>query len=183
MYNFLEFTSKLDHIVEHTQQDLSSLRTGKANAQMLDSVRVPVYGASMAINELANISVPDSNLIVIAPWDKNILADIEKSIQKSDLNLNPVVDRDIIRIVVAPLTEETRLELVKQLHQKVESARAMMRSVRSDIKSEIEDLKGQSGVSEDDIDRDLEELELKMDKYEKILQELATRKEQDLLKL
>jgi ribosome recycling factor len=122
-------------------------------------------------------------LIVIDPWDKNLLEDIEKAIQKSSLNLNPVVDKEIIRIVIPSLTEEKRMELVKQLQQKVESTRAMMRSARTEAKGEIEDLEGEAGVSEDDIHRDLEELDKIMGQFEKQMEDIQEQKKQDLLSL
>ena len=183
MYNFSNFKTKLNQIIEHLQQDISFLRTSKASTKMLDPIKVHAYGAVMAINELANVSTPDNNLIVIDPWDKNLLEDIEKAIQKSSLNLNPVVDKEIIRIVIPSLTEEKRMELVKQLQQKVESTRAMMRSARTEAKGEIEDLEGEAGVSEDDIHRDLEELDKIMGQFEKQMEDIQEQKKQDLLSL
>jgi ribosome recycling factor len=183
MYNFSNFKTKLNQIIEHLQQDISFLRTSKASTKMLDPIKVHAYGTVMAINELANVSTPDNNLIVIDPWDKNLLEDIEKAIQKSSLNLNPVVDKEIIRIVIPSLTEEKRMELVKQLQQKVESTRAMMRSARTEAKGEIEDLEGEAGVSEDDIHRDLEELDKIMGQFEKQMEDIQEQKKQDLLSL
>lgn len=183
MYSFSKFKSKLDKIIEHTKSELSTLRTGKASVSILDPVKVEVYGTHMAVSELANISTPDNNLIVIDPWDKNVLEEIERAINKAGLNLNPVVDKQIIRIVIPPLTEERRKEFVKQLHQKVESARVMMRTARSDEKNEIEDQEGQSGISEDDIHRDLDELEKIMDEYEKKLLDISKSKEEELLSI
>jgi ribosome recycling factor len=183
MFDFSDFKQKLSHIIEHTTQEIGSLRTGKASVTMLDPVKVQVYGTSMAINELANLSTPDANMIIIDPWDKNIISDIEKAINKSDLNLNPVVDKQIIRITIAPLTEEKRQLLVKQLQQKIESAKAMMRSARTDTKGEIEDQEGESGVSEDDIHRDIQEMDKIMDEFEEKLEEIQKQKKQDLLEI
>lgn len=183
MYNFLDFNVKLNKILEHTRQDIGLLRTGKASSNMLDSVRVSVYGTQMSISELANISTPDSNMIIIDPWDKNILGEIEKAINIASLNFNPVVDKQIIRIVIPALTEERRKELVKQLHQKSESAKMMMRTARIETKNEIENQKGEAGVSEDDIHRNLEELDKIMDEFEARLVEIISSKENDLLSI
>ena len=183
MYNFQEFKNTLQKIIDHTINELSTLRTGKASVTILDPVRVQVYGTSMAVGELANISTPDTNMIIIDPWDKNILEDIEKAINKAGLNLNPIVDKQIIRIIIPPLTEERRKEMVKQLHQKLESSKVMMRTARADTKNEIEDQEGQSGVSEDDIHRDLEEMEKIMDQYEAQIQELSDNKEKELMSI
>ena len=180
MFDFSDFKQKLTQVIEHVTQEISSLNTGKARASILDPVKVQVYGTSMGINELANISTPDPNMIIIDPWDKNIISDIEKAIIKSELNLNPVVDRQIIRITIAPLTEEKRELLAKQLQQKIESAKAMMRSARTETKGKVESQKGQSGVSEDDIHRDVQEMNKIMDEFEQKLDAIQNQKKQDL---
>ncbi len=183
MYDFSLFKQKLDKILSHVKDELNALRTGKASPGMLDTVKVEAYGSMMAINELANISTPDSNMIVVDPWDKNLLDSIEKGIRKAGINLNPVVDKEIIRIVVPSLTEETRRDMVKQLNQKIESAKVMMRAARTETKKNIEDQEGESGVSEDDIHRDLEDMDKMMDEYEHKLEEIQNQKEGDLLKI
>jgi len=183
MFNFSAFKQKLEKVLDHTKLELGTLRTGKATPSLLDSVRVQVYGTTMAVNELANINAPDNNMLIVDPWDKGIIGEIEKAINKAELNLNPVVDRDIIRIIIPPLTEEIRKDLVKKVHQKAESSKVMMRTTRGDVKNEIEDLEGQSGVSEDDIRRDLEELDKIMDEYEKKLEEIVKSKEAELMQI
>ncbi|MEA2056104.1 MAG: ribosome-recycling factor, partial [Patescibacteria group bacterium] len=102
MYNFSTFKNQLEDIIQHAKEDIASLRTGKATISMLDPVKVEVYDTMMAVNELANVSTPDANLIVIKPWDQNVIENIEQGIHKSNLNLNPVVDSDQIRIVIPP---------------------------------------------------------------------------------
>ncbi len=183
MFNFSEFKTKLNKIIDHTKQELSTLRTGQAKVSMLDSVEVEAYGSLMAVNEVANVSAPDSNMIVIEPWDKNLLENIEKAIQKAALNLNPVVDGELIRITVPALTEQRRKEMVKQLQQKIESAKVMMRNARTDTKNEIDSLKGQSGISEDDIHRNLEQLNQIMDDFTDKLEELEANKEKELMSI
>lgn len=182
-YNFTNFTNSLIKSIDHIANDLKTLRTGKATPQLLDPVMVEAYGASMKINEVANVSAPDATLLVVTPWDKSILENIEKAIASAQLNLNPVVDGDLIRIAVPPLTEERRKEMVKVLHQKIEEGKKMLRTIRQDAKKEIENLEGEGGVSEDDVKADLEELEKLFKKHLDQLDELATKKEADLMKV
>jgi ribosome recycling factor len=182
-YDFNQFVVKADKTLDHIRNDISSLRTGRASAQMLDMVNVEAYGTQMKINELANVSVPDPTLLVISPWDKSVLGAIEKAINVSGLNLHPVVDGQIVRIAVPPLTEERRKEMVKLLFQKIESGRVMLRNVRGDVKKEIEKLKDTSGVSEDDIKADLEELDKRVKDYMDKIEKLSADKEADLMKV
>ncbi len=183
MYNFSDFKQKLTQIIDHATRDVSTLRTGKASYDMLDTVKVEAYGGKMSVNEVANISIPDANMILIKPWDQNLLENIEKGIHKADINLNPVVDGDQIRIVVPPLTQETRQAMVKQLHQKIESAKVMVRNARTDQKNEIEDSEDEAGVSEDDIKRYLEEMDKIVKEYNSKLDEMAEAKEAELMKI
>lgn len=166
-----------DHIIN----DVNQLRTGRASAQLLDPVSVEAYGGRMKINEVANISVPDPNMILVSPWDKGLLGSVEKAIASAGLNLNPVVDGQTIRIVVPALTEDRRKEMVKLLHQKLEAARVMVRSIRTDIKKEIDKQKGQPGISEDMIEADLEQLETEIKKYVDKIEELGKHKEEELM--
>ena len=180
-FQFSAFNELATKAIDHLKKDLSTLRTGKATTQMLDPIKVEVYGSEMKITELANASAPDPNLLVIKPWDTSILDKIEKAVASSGLNLNPVVDGDIIRITIPPLTEERRKEMVRLLYQKVESGRVMIRSIRTEVKQEIENQDGKANVSEDDVRRDLKELDkltqLKIDE----LDQLAKDKETDLM--
>ncbi|MDH5533638.1 MAG: ribosome recycling factor [Candidatus Pacebacteria bacterium] len=181
MYNFSQLTQKFEKAIDHIQKDLGSLRTGKASPQLLDPVMVEVYGSKMRVAELANVSAPDANMVVVAPWDKSILGDLEKAIASASLNVNPVVDGDIIRIVVPSLTEERRKEMVKILYQKMEAGKVMLRNIRIDAKKEIEKLEEEDGVSEDDTKSDLQELDSVLKKYTTQLEEIAKKKEADLM--
>lgn len=181
-FDFSNFSTKAKKAVEHVKKDInSSLRTGRASAQILDPVVVEAYGSEMSVSEVANISTPDATLIVVTPWDANIIEDIEKGIMKAGLNLNPVVDGELIRIAIPPLTEETRKEMVKQLKQKIESGKVMLRNVRTDVKQEIEELEGTANISEDDIERDLEQLDKEVQKLMDELEALEERKENELM--
>ncbi len=180
-YSFSEFHAKAKKAIEHVQRDISTLRTGRAAVQMLDSVHVEAYGTTMQLVEVASVQAPDPSLLVVSPWDKGLLSAVEKGIQAAGLNVNPVVDGDIVRIAVPPLTEETRKEMVKQLYKKIEAGRVMLRAVRTDCKKDIDDLAGMDGVSEDDISRDLKSLEEELKVYMAQLDEILARKEKDLL--
>jgi len=180
-FDFTGVKQRLEKTLDHVSRDISSLRTGKATVQLLDPVIVDAYGARMKITELATVQAPDANMLVISPWDKSILVNIERAVATADLNLNPVVDGDIIRIKIAPLTEETRKEMVKTLHKKIESGRVMFRSLRSDAKRDVEAQKGAGGVSEDDIKADLQTLDEMIKTYMGKLDSLQTLKEKDLL--
>ena len=173
---------KFGKVVELVQEDLLGVQTGRAKPALVEGIKVEAYeGSFMEVKELANISAPDSNSIVIKPWDPSTTGKIEKAIQESDLGLNPVVDNDLIRINIPALTEERRKELVKQVKQKVEGGKAMLRQVRLEIKKEIDKQKDQSGVSQDDIHGMYERLQKQVDEYNKGLDEMEKQKEKELM--
>jgi ribosome recycling factor len=175
------FEEKAKKVIVHAKDDIATLRSGKAAAQMLDPVRVEAYGSIMKINELAAISVPDINLLVVKPWDGSMIEVIEKAIASADLNLNPVVDGDMIRISVPPLTQERRQEMVKLLSKKIESYKVMLRSIRTNIKKNIEALKGTQNISKDDIHQYLEKLNQLTQQYISRLDTMAELKEKELM--
>jgi ribosome recycling factor len=178
-----DFQKKAAKTLDHVKQDIGQLRTGRSSVQMLDPVVVEAYGAPMKLVELASLSVPSPDLLVVSPWDKSLLSDIEKAIASAGLNFNPIVDGDIIRIVVAPLTEEKRKEYVKLLHQKIEAGRVMLRNIRSEVKRETEDMKGDAGISEDDIEQELDMLTEQFKEVNVTLDEISQSKERELLDL
>lgn len=183
MFNFSEFDQAGAKIMDHATTEVGSLRTGGASLSMLDTVKVEAYGATMKLNEIASLAVPDPTLLTISPWDKSLLEAAAKGIQQANLNLNPVVDGDIIRISVPALTEEARREQVKILHQRIEACKVMVRNLRMDTKKEIEKQEGQPGVSDDDVAYDLETLEEKTRDLAKQLDEMETKKEKQLLQM
>lgn len=182
-YSFADFEEKVTKALDHVRREVGMLRTGRASADILDSVTVEAYGQRMKLVEVASISVPDATLIKISPWDKGLVGSIEKAIAGSDLNLNPVVDGEIVRIAIAPLTEEKRKEMVKQLHKIIEAGKAMLRDIRGKTKQEIEDQQGQTGVSEDDVAADIDDLEMRQKKAVEQLDTMSAAKEKDLLTL
>lgn len=182
-YSFSDFEEKIAKALDHVRREVGMLRTGRASADILDSVTVEAYGQHMKLVEVASISVPDATLIKISPWDKSLVASIEKAIAGGGLNLNPVVDGDIVRIAIAPLTEEKRKEMVKELHKRVETGKALLRDIRGKTRQEIEEQQGQPGVSEDDIAAELDDLETRQKKAIEQLDTMAAAKEKDLLTL
>ncbi len=173
----LRFTKALEHL----KKEFDSLRTGRASAQILDPVRVEAYGSQMSLNEVASIAVPDPQLIVIKPWDKSLLPIIEKAIQSAQLNLNPIVDKDLIRVPIPTLTTERRQEMVKILYQRAEEGRVMLRQIRADIRKDIEKQEGEAGVSEDDLKANFTELDDLVKKYIEEIEDLVKSKEEELL--
>lgn len=180
-YSFNTFDDKAASTLEHIKRDLSSLRTGRASTQLLDPVTVEAYGTKMKLIEVATVQAPDPSLLTVSPYDKSLLSNIERAISDSDLQLNAIVDGEIIRIPIAMLTEEKRIEMVKSLHKKIEQGKALVRVLRTQTKKEIEDQEGAEGVSEDDVHANLEELEKKVQTLLTNLDELAERKEKELL--
>lgn len=151
---------QFDGVVGVIAGDLATVKTGRAKPELVENVMVEAYpGTRLTLKELATISAPDPHQLVIKPWDQNILAAIEKGLAISDVGLNPVVDGDIVRISIPALTEERRKELVMLVNKKLEAGKNLMRRERQEIKNKIEAQKGQPNVSEDDIFRQVEELD------------------------
>jgi ribosome recycling factor len=178
-----DYLDQFKKSLNHTEKEVATLRTGRASVQMLDDVVVEAYGSTMKLNEVGSVSAPDPTLLVITPWDKNLVGDIEKGVLAANLNLSPIVDGDKVKVPVPPLTKERRQEMVKILSQKTESGRVMLRSVRNDVKQMIEDQEGEAGVSEDDIKLGLKELDEVTKEYIGKIDQLAKDKEAELLSL
>lgn len=163
------------------QKDIKSLRTGRANPAMLDNIYVEAYGTKALINALANINVSDKASIVISPWDKNILKDLEKGLLLADLGISIVNEGDKLRLSMPPLTEENRRELVKKLGQKMEAARIEFRKLRDEIKTKIEKAFDAKEISEDDKFRFIKELDEEITKYNAKIKEIKDVKEQEIM--
>ena len=129
---FAETERRMQKAVEALRQDLTAVRTGRASAALLERIQVDYYGAPTPINHVANVSVPEARLLVIQPYERKMLADIEKAIQKSDLGINPNNDGQVIRLNIPPLNEERRRELVKTVHKKLDEHKVAIRNIRRD---------------------------------------------------
>lgn len=142
---------RMDKGIQAFSKELASIRAGRANAAILDKITVDYYGAPTPINQVASVSVPEARLLVIQPYDKTILGDIEKAILKSDIGLTPSNDGNIIRLAVPPLTEERRKELVKLVKKEAEEAKVAIRNVRRDANEDLKKLEKNGDITEDDL--------------------------------
>ena len=178
-----EIRGKFDKVLSVVGEDMGTIRVGGAKPSMVESVSVEAYGSRMRLMEVATISAPDLTQIVISPWDKTLIRAIEKGIMDSGLGLMPNVSGDVVRIVIPALTEERRTDYVKLVHQKLESGKVLLRNARQEVKEEIELHKDQAGVSEDDVKKDLEELQKLVDEYHAKLEATAKEREEEIMRL
>jgi ribosome recycling factor len=165
------------------RRDLLKIRTGRASTALLDGITVEYYGAPTALNQLANLSAPDPRLLVISPFDKGTLGDIERAIQASDLGLTPANDGKVIRISIPPLTEERRKELVKQVRKMAEGHKVGIREARRDGMSMLKDLESDGSLPKDDRHRADKQVQDLTDEYTKKVDELTAQKEKEVLEV
>ncbi|MCL4516015.1 MAG: ribosome recycling factor [Firmicutes bacterium] len=178
-----ETENRMKAVIEATKKDLAAVRTGRANTALLDRVTVDYYGTPTPINQLANISAPEARLLVIQPWDKGVLKDVEKAILKSDLGLVPTNDGAVIRIAIPQLTEERRRELVKLVKKEAEEKRVAVRNIRRDTNEHIKAREKKGQVSEDDSRRGQEDIQKLTDKYIAEIDRLVEHKEKEILEV
>lgn len=175
-----QFRTEAQQVRSHFQSELNKIRTGRASVNLVDSVMVEAYGTRMHLQEVASISSPDPTLIVISPWDKSLMAAIEKGVHQAEIGLSPVVDSEVVRLPIPALTQEKRQELVKLVSKKLEEAKIMLRNARSEVKQLIESQKDESGISEDDIKADIEILDKDHREEVEALEYIAQEKEKVL---
>lgn len=171
----------LNNAIEHFKFEMSKIRTGRANPAIVEDLLVDYYGTKTPLKQIANINVPEPRTILIQPWSRDSLANIESAIKNSDLNLTPNNDGEVIRINIPALNEERRLELVKMLNKKSEEARIAVRNIREEIWKEIQDMEKSGQIAEDDKFRGKERLQESINEYNKIIDELGDKKEQEIL--
>jgi ribosome recycling factor len=164
-------------------REFSTIRTGRANPGMFEGLKVSVYGSEMPMNQLATISCPEARLVVIQPWDKNNLSEIEKTILKSDLSLNPSNDGNLIRIQIPELTEERRKEYVKHAKTKAEECRVAIRNIRRDGNDMVKSLEKEKEISEDDSKASQEKIQKLTDKFIVEVQKITDNKEKEILNI
>lgn len=169
--------------LEFLQQDITSLRTGRVSPSLVEGVKVESYGTFSDLVQLASISTPEPQTIAIKPWDKSILKNIEKALQSSDLNVNPVVDGELVRLNFPPLTEESRKELVKILHKKLEETKVTLKSQREKIKDSILALEKSKEISEDEKFTALEDLDKITKDYNEKIKDIGLKKENEIMKI
>ncbi len=173
--------TRMDKVMADLAHAMTTVRTGRANASMLDNVRVDYYGTPTPVNQVGNISVPEAGLITVAPWEANMIGPIEKAIRSAELGLNPANDGKLIRIPIPPLNEERRKELAKKLHSMAEDHRVAMRNIRRDANDQVKKLMKDKAISEDDEKRALDEVQKMTDAAIKKLDEAAKAKEKDIM--
>ncbi len=173
---------KMEKSIESLKKDFAGIRTGKANPNVLNGITVEYYGSQMPINQIANVSAPDPQSIVIKPYDKSVLRGIEKAIQTANLGFNPLNDGDLIRIPIAPLTEQTRKELAKDSKKYAENAKVAIRNIRREQMEALKKLE-KEGVSEDEVKRASEKVQKVTDEYIAKVDTLAKTKENDIMSI
>ena len=171
-----------DHI-EHLRHSLAIIRTGRASLSILDNLQVDYYGQQTPINQVATLSIPDPTLIVAQPWDPSALGAIEKAILKSDLGLNPSNDGKVVRIPIPALTEERRKDLARKVHQTAEEARTHIRLARRDANEQSKKLEKEKKISQDDEKRSLDHIQKMTDQHIKLIDDLAKKKEKEILEI
>ena len=177
----VEAEHKMELAADHVASEFSTVRTGRANPQLLHRITVDYYGTPTPLQQLASIAVPEPRLLVVQPFDKSTVTEIERSIQNSDLGLNPTNDGNVIRIAFPPLTEERRHELIKVVHRMAEDGRIAVRNVRRHSKTEMEGLHGE--ISDDDIRRGEDELQKVTDLWVERIDTLMGNKEEELAEI
>jgi ribosome recycling factor len=179
VYNQLK--SRMDKAVEDFRRELGSVRTGRANVHMLDTIRVDYYGSEMPVNQIAQVHAPEAQLITVQPFDPSSLAGIEKAIRTADLGLNPMNDGKMIRIPVPPLTEERRREMVKHLHKVLEDHRTAVRNIRRDGNEAIKKALRDKKITEDEDRRSHDEIQKLTDDEIKRMEEMSKAKEKEVM--
>jgi len=174
---------RMDKALGNVKREFATIRAGRANPQMLDRVQVEYYGSTMPINQLANVTTPEPRQLVITPWDKGSLGEIERAITKSDLGLTPSNDGAVIRIIIPQLTEQRRQELVKQTKKMAEEGRVAMRNIRRDVNENLKKLEKSGDISEDESRRSQEKVQNVTDRFIGEIDKLLSAKEQEIMEV
>ncbi len=165
------------------KREIATIRTGKATTALLDGIKVEYYGEMVPLNHVASISVPEPRLILVQPWDRSIVANVERAIQKSNLGLVPNTEGNLIRLPIPPLTEERRLELVKLVRKHAEEARVSVRNIRRDANDDLKKAQKDGTISEDDMHKTMEKVQKLTDKYIKEIDEALSGKEKEIMEV
>ena len=166
--------------IDALKRELSTLRTGRATPSLLDNINVDYYGTSTPLNQLASISAPDAQAIIIQPWDKGSILDIEKSLSTSDLGFNPSNDGNQLTVPIPPLTQERRFEMVRLLKKKIEDGKVSIRNVRRDSVDRLRKLEKDKSISQDDSRRGQDQIQKSTDSYTKLIDDISKVKEDEI---
>ena len=175
--------TRMEKAVDDFRKELATVRTGRANAGILESIRVDFYGTPTPVNQLGTVTVPEPTMLVISPWDPSVVGAIDKAIRASDLGLNPTNDGKVVRIPFPSPTEERRKELVKHIHKVLENHRTAVRNIRRDIKEAIDKLEKDKKISQDEQKRTLDELEKVSHSETKKIEDLSAMKEKEVMEI
>ena len=178
---FAEVKKRMDGQIEHVRRELTGVRTGRASVAILDTVHVEAYGASMPLNQVASMSIPEPQMIIAQPFDHSLLGAVEKAIRTANLGLNPTNDGKVVRIPIPALTDERRKELSRHVHKQAEEGRNGVRQVRRDANERLKKLLKEHKISEDDERKGLEQVQKMTDDHIKAIDELQKKKDQELL--
>jgi ribosome recycling factor len=173
----------MEKAIRSLKAELQKIRTGRAHVALLDGVQIDYYGTPTPLNQLANLTTPDPRLIVVSPYDKSVITDIEKAIMKADLGLAPSNDGKVVRVPVPPLTEERRKELVKQVHRTAEDHKVGIRESRRESLSMLKDLESEGALPKDDKHREEKKIQALTDAMVKNVDDIAAQKEEDILQV
>lgn len=178
-----EAQKKMEAVIKKTREEFKTVRTGRAHPGLVENINVDYYGSQTPLNQMANISAPEPRSLVIEPYDKSVLENVEKAIMKANLGLTPNNDGNIIRIAVPQLTEERRKELVKVVNEKAEDSRIAIRNIRREANDELEILEDEGEISEDNMHRGLDNIQNLTDKYIDKIDEMLEKKEEAIMEV
>jgi len=178
-----EAEERMKKAVDTIRHEIATIRTSKATTSLLDGIKVEYYGNPVPLQQVASVSAPEARLLVIQPWERTVLPEIVKSIQKSDLGLNPVDDGTVVRLTLPPLTEERRKDLVKVLGKIVEDGRVRVRTIRRESNDELKKLEREHKISEDDSKKTLAEIQKLTDRYIALLDDLFHKKQAEVMEV
>ncbi|MDU4959874.1 MAG: ribosome recycling factor [Sporomusaceae bacterium] len=175
--------TRMKKALDLLRKDYSTLRAGRATPALLDKITVDYYGTPTPVNQVGNISVPEPRMIVIQPWEKNLLSAIEKAIMKSDLGLTPTSDGSVIRLLIPQLTQQRRSELVKVIHKKAEDCRVVVRNLRRDANDALKKTEKDKLISEDEAKKALDDIQKATDRFIKEVDQVMQAKEKEIMEV
>jgi ribosome recycling factor len=183
MAAYAEAKEHMEKALEAMRREFGSVRTGKASASLLDTVRVRAYGSMMPLNQVATVSTPEARMLVVQPWDKGLMGDIERGIRDANLGLNPANDGNIIRVPIPALNEERRKELAKSLHRMAEEGRVAVRHARQEANKEVKQQQTDGKISEDDSRREQDKIQKLTDEYIAKIEQMLKHKEEEVMEV
>jgi len=178
-----EARAQMEKALEAMRREFSGVRTGKASPALLDLVRVDAYGSKMPLNQVATVSAPEPRMLIVQPWDKGLVAVVEKAIRNAELGLNPATDGGVIRVPIPALNEERRREMVRMLHKLAEEGRVAVRHARQEANKSLKQQQSDSELSEDDARRQMDEVQKLTDEYIGKIDHLLKAKEEEVMEV